>query len=213
MPQKLRSIKTPKPTEPRQQKPAVARDLSPMQELAADLFGDMLMNGARREETELLLNALLMHQWHRDMGDFPRDPAKALEHACDFARNNYDDTYRHLVASWPKTPAARAEATPKTVTAKIRHSVRDEVRTLADDFVGAAGMEELYLLRDILRERESMGRLADGQAVSEIYLATAIEDNIGSYGISHVRVPAKMVGLVKKLVEARTEIEEEEECA
>jgi hypothetical protein len=184
-----------------------------MQELAADLFGDMLLNGARREETELLLNALLIHQWHRDFPDWPRDPVAALEHARDFARKRYDETHGNLVAAWPKKPAAPEEPTPKTLTEKIRYQTRDTVRTLFEDFMGSASPEELSLMRDIFTERDSYHLPADSNPVQEIYLATAIESATGGYGATHIKVPRKMVPLIEKLVAARQEIEQKEECA
>ena len=68
-------------------------------------------------------------------------------------------------------------------------------------------------MREILRERESYRLIADGSVVQEIYLGAAIQSAIGSYGTTYIKVPQKMVPLIEKLVAARTEIEEEEECA
>jgi len=212
MNKKLKTM-TPKPAETLQPKPAVEREFTPIQELATDLFGDMLLNGARKEETEYLLTALLMHQWHRDFGDYQRDPAKALEHAHDFARKSYDQTYVNLVAAWPKKPAAINETPAKTVAEKVRHSVRDEVRTQFGDFMGSASPEELYLMRDIFRDRGGDGCIADGSAVQEIPLARAIEGTIGSWGTTHIKIQEKMVPLIEQLVAARQQIEEAEECA
>jgi hypothetical protein len=62
MPKLTSRLKTvTQPAEPRQtSKPSAERELTPSQELATDLFGDMLLNGARREEAHHLLTGLLM---------------------------------------------------------------------------------------------------------------------------------------------------------
>jgi hypothetical protein len=212
MPQKLRSIKTPKP-EPRQPKPAAKLELAPIQELLCDLTCDLLLNGGRREETELLLTALLTHQWLLNFPQGPPDPTKALEEARSWASKGSEEAYNHLVAAWPKKPTAAKEPTPKTLTERIRQSTRNEVQHLFGEFLGGAAPEELYLMREILQERDSYHRFADGSVVQEIYLGTAIQSAIGSYGNTHIKVPQKMVPLIEKLVAARQEIEEEEECA
>lgn len=200
MSQKLRSIKTPKPAEPRQPKPAVAREreLAPIQELLCDLTCDLLTNGGRREETELLVRALLTHQWRLNFPEWPPDPTKALENARSWASKGCEEAYNHLVAAWPKKPAAAKEPTPKTLTERIRQSTRNEVRHLFEEFVGGASPEELYLMREIFQARDSYHYMPDGDAVQEIYLGTAIENTIGSYGTAHIKVPGKMVPLIEK---------------
>jgi len=208
------------PAATRPSKPAAAApqpkavELTAIQELAIDIFGDMLLNGARREETELLLNALLMHQWRRDFPDWPSDPDQAIEDAQTWASNRYEDAYRELVASWPKEPAPSKEPSLKTITDRVRFSVRNQVREALDDFLGDALPEELYLMRDILSTRESTHKTAGFDTVQEIYLARAIgEATGGSYWTTYLKAPAKMVQLIRQLVDARKTIEKAEESA
>ncbi len=209
---KVHAMKTPAETT-RQPKPAVERELSPIQEVLCDLTSDVLLNGARREETELLVKALLMHQWHLNFGDYPRDPAKALEAAVTHAQRGHDATYNDLVAAWPKKAVPQDEPVPKTISQAIRCQTRDSVRHGFEDFMGNASPEELILMRNIFQERDSYHYMADGNPVQEIYLAAAFESATGSWGTTHVKIPSKMVPLIEQLVAARQKIEEEEECA
>jgi hypothetical protein len=208
MPQKLRSIKTPKPAEPRQSKPAVTRELTAQQALAIDMAEDMIMNGGRREDVDGLIRSLLQHQWSMRFGS-------PVETGCgaEWAKRSEGEWYTQLAKGWPdKRPLTLPAATP-SVTGQTRAMVRERLRDHMQEFLAEASPEETAFALDVFESRECRAMIADGDDIQYIPLAEGFDYILTSRSENFIRVPEKMAPLIAQLVAARQKIEGKEECA
>jgi hypothetical protein len=151
---------------PRAERPH--KTLTKTQEEIADLASDLILNGGAHEDVDLMLTALLRHEYRRfsfgGRSTF-RTPTQNDQLAHEHAARWLHDRYRHLSAHWP---AAKPEAkdaqnapAPKTVAEMVRANVRGSLQNAFDEFMtDGHGIEPAWLLNEILEDANNEGDLA-----------------------------------------------------
>lgn len=161
-------------TQTQPQKPAPERPERPhktltrTQEEMADLASDLLLNGGAYDDVNLLLTALLRHQYRRySFGGRSEynSPEKQEQGAAQHAERRRPQHYMSLFTCWPKeAPIADGKPVlPKTVTEMVRANIRGSLEDAFDAFMtDSEGIEPCWLLNEILQDANNEGDLAKG---------------------------------------------------
>ncbi len=183
---------------------AIAREerphngLTQIQEELAEFAADLLVSGGAREDTDMLLRALLRHQYRRLFGE--RD---ATDSSAEFERKvagagewHLGNTYQQLSNGWPdeETSKAKEESNAdarKSVVDIVRAGLRRQVKSSFEEFMGhMVGTEEAWLLNKILQDVVGCGDDMAEAFVREIDLDDA-----------YVRVPWNFAKKTREFVD------------
>src|SRR6185312_2721252 len=181
----------------KQKRPEI--ELTPIQQHVADLTSDLIMNGGHPADVDRLLIAAIAHDQERQFPDFPQDPQKRRQEAEGVARERLADWRLRLSRAWREPSVAPERPLPPTVAEMAREGAREALEDHCYDFLRAAPMEQIYLLRDVLDYWESSRRGPDDESI-ECPLAEGFMYVLASRD-TFVRVPRKHLSRVRTFVD------------
>lgn len=183
---------------------AAVRPLTNIQELLVDQLGNIILQGGKQDEVELLIQAALLHQWRLRLSAVEilteeKITVEAYEHASSWAQ----DWTRQLIQSWQQSAASSdPDATPdRNITELLREDVRGRLESRFEEFLAAAIPEEIRFLESVLADWDSSSLHSIDELQLEI--ANSFEREIGR-NVRYVRVPWKLRDKVISFVELLT---------